>query len=307
VGKKRWKNNKPFRLIEMAAVYSLFIFCRICPMPAIRLLSLLIGKAFYLISKKRRIIAYDNIRLAYAGEKSKGEIETIAAESFKSLVLTIMEFMKFHNLKIRELLNNTSADIKKVFEKAKNLHEESGGCIFATPHIGSWELLPHVSAALEIPMVIVARPLDNGYLEKTLFKKRIDSGQMIIPKRNALFTLQKTLQSGKSIGILPDQSTKKGIYVDFFGRKAYTTPVPAILSVTYKRPIVVVACCRSKDGKNFEGVVSDPIYPQEYKSEREEIIRITTEMNKKMEAIINKYPEQYLWMHNRWKTYEYKK
>lgn len=291
----------------MAVVYSLFVFCRICPMPVIRLLSFFIGNIFYRISKKRQIIAYENIRLAYAGEKNKEEIETIASESFISLALTVMEFMKFHNSKIRELLNESSDEIKKVFEKAKNLHKESGGCIFVTPHIGSWELLPHVSAALEIPMVIVARPLDNIYLEKLLFKKRIDSGQMIIPKRNAMFILQKTLQSGKSIGMLPDQSTKKGIHVNFFGRKAYTTPVPAILSTTYKKPIVVVACCRSKDGKSFEGIVSDPIYPQEHTSEREEITRITIKMNKEMEAIIRKYPDQYLWMHNRWKTYEYKK
>jgi KDO2-lipid IV(A) lauroyltransferase len=84
-------------------------------------------------------------------------------------------------------------------------------------------------------------------------------------------------------------------------------PVPAILAVTYKRPIVVVACCRKSADYQYDGFVSDPIYPGEYSSEKDEIIRITEEMTRKMESIIRKYPEQYLWIHNRWKTYRGKK
>jgi len=67
------------------------------------------------------------------------------------------------------------------------------------------------------------------------------------------------------------------------------------------------ACCRSEDGYSFKGIVSDPIWPGEYRSEKEEIFRLTEEMNKNMESIIRKYPGQYLWMHNRWKTYKNKK
>jgi KDO2-lipid IV(A) lauroyltransferase len=65
----------------------------------------------------------------------------------------------------------------------------------------------------------------------------------------------------------------------------------------------VVACCRGRNGDDFEGVVSDPIWPGTYESEKEEIFRLTEEMNKKMEGIICRYPDQYFWVHNRWKTY----
>jgi len=145
--------------------------------------------------------------------------------------------------------------------------------------------------------------MKNEYLERLIYRNRADSGQVIIPKKNALFALQKTLQQGKSIGILPDQSTRQGIGVHFFGRKASTTPAPALLSIMYQRPIVVVACCRKKKGYDFDGVVSDPIWPSPFQSEKEEIFRLTEEMNKTMEAIIRKYPEQYFWIHHRWKTY----
>jgi KDO2-lipid IV(A) lauroyltransferase len=127
-----------------------------------------------------------------------------------------------------------------------------------------------------------------------------------MPKKNSFFALQETLKKGKSIGMLPDQSTMKGILVDFFGRKATTTPVPALLAISHKRPIVVVACCR-KQGGRFEGFVSDPIWPKDNESEKAEIFRLTQEMNRNMELIIKKYPGQYLWMHNRWKTYKNKK
>jgi KDO2-lipid IV(A) lauroyltransferase len=221
-----------------------------------------------------------------------------------------MESTKFQSAlkadEVREEIRKASQKLDELFQKARKIHDESNGCIFVTPHIGNWELLPYVSAMVGIPLVVVVRPLDNVYLENLIYKKRSDSGQVIIPKKNALFTLQKTLQDGKSVGMLPDQSTMQGIPVDFFGRKATTTPVPALLAVSYKRPIVVVACCRGKDGYSFEGIVSDPIWPGEFQSEKEEIIRLTGEMNKEMESIIRKYPEQYLWMHNRWKKYRKK-
>jgi len=190
-----------------------------------------------------------------------------------------------------------------LLQKAKEIHDASGGCIFVTPHIGNWEYLPHVSAVVGIPLVVVARPLSNAYLERLIYSRRTDTGQVIVPKKNALFALQRTLQEGKSIGMLPDQSTRQGVSVDFFGRKASTSPVPAILSILYKRPIVVVACCRKANGKEFEGVVSDPLWPGPFESEKEEILRLTEAMNSQMEAIIRKYPDQYFWIHDRWKIY----
>jgi len=97
------------------------------------------------------------------------------------------------------------------------------------------------------------------------------------------------------------------VSVDYFGREASTTPVPAFLAVLYKRPIVVVACCRKSRDFQYEGFVGDPIWPDGDKNEKTEIIRLTQEMNRGMEAIIRKYPEQYLWMHDRWKKYRFKK
>ena len=299
------------QLLEYGAVYVLLSLARRIPLAMVHGVSRFLGNLLYRLVKKRRTIAVENLTKALGGERTDQEIKDIARKSCASFFLTFLEIAKFQYMfktpDTLERMRRSSTELDALLHKAKKTHDESKGCIFVTPHIGNWEFLPHVSSFAGIPLVVVVRPLDNVRLERLFFKDRTLSGQVIIPKRNALFVLQKMLQQGKSIGMLPDQSTMQGISVDFFGRKATTTPVPAILSIMYKRPIVVVACCRKADATGFEGIVSDPLWPGEYASEKEEIVRLTREMNREMETIIRAYPEQYLWMHNRWKTYKNKK
>ncbi len=294
--KKRKKKSRPVKILEYLFARLLISLTCAIPLKGVRLISNILGGLLYFGSKKRRAIALENLRHAFKGEKDDCEIARIALKSCTSFIFTFLEIIKLRRFfsapDSMNRLRSTTADLDTLFLKAKKIHDESGGCIFVTPHIGNWEVLPHVSAAVGIPLVIVARPLDNEYLHKLIFESRTTSGQFIIPKKNALFALQKTLQQGKSIGMLPDQSTMKGVSIDFFGRKALTTPVPAILAITYKRPIVVIACCRKAGDYQYEGFVSDPVMPGEYTSEKEEIIRVTTEMTRRMEAIIRKYPEQ---------------
>lgn len=303
--KKKKAKSEMLQLIEYSAVASLLFLVQLIPLSLIRILSRLLGGLFFWLVPRRRRIALDNLAHAFPGEKAE-EIERIARESFISVVFTFLESAKFRSVftgpDAFERVRQSSDGLEQLFRKARGVHDESGGCIFVTPHIGNWEFLPHVSALVGIPLAVVVRPLDNPYLEKLMYQSRTETGQAIIPKRNAFMVLQKTLQSGRSIGLLPDQSTMKGITVEFFGRMATATPVPALLAITHKRPIVVVACCRKEGGK-YDGFVCDPIWPGEYESEKAEIFRITTEMTRNMESIIRKYPEQYLWMHNRWKTY----
>jgi KDO2-lipid IV(A) lauroyltransferase len=280
------------------------------PLKLLPAVSKALGALLYRFVPKRRTIALDNLRHAFASNRTDAEINDIAIQSFGSFFQTFLEIIKFRYVfrdpAAFESIRQQSPDLDALFQKAKAIHDESKGCLFVTPHIGNWELLPHVSALVGIPLAVVARPLDNEYLERLIFMNRTATGQVLIPKRNAFFMLQETLARGKSIGMLPDQSTMKGITVQFFGRPATATPVPALLAITNQRPLVVVACCRRDDG-GFDGFVSDPIRPGFYTSEKAEIFRLTEEVTRQMEIVISRYPSQYLWMHNRWKTYQNKK
>lgn len=307
MAKKKRKKGKVTYLAEYAFARAVIALVGTLPMWACRALSALLGNILYFGSSRRRGIALENLRNALGSERDEAALKRVARRSCASFLLTFMEMTKFRPLLKRpEALKDpryTNEQIFEVFNKVKRIHDEAGGAIFVTPHIGNWEILPHVCTAVGIPLVVVARPPDNPYLRRLLFEDRTATGQVVIPKKNALFLLRKALRDGKSLGLLPDQSTKHGVAVDFFGRKALTTPIPAILSITYNKPIVVVAACRTGEGLKFEGFVSEPIWPGSYESEKREITRLTGEMNHAMEEIIRKYPEQYLWIHNRWKTY----
>lgn len=308
---KKVKKSKTMKLIEYAALYTIISIVRVAPLRVVRAVSTALGDLLFFASKKRRGIAISNLHTAFGNEKNEQEIRDLARECCRTFFYNLLETIKvnhmFNRPETAAMLEEKTKNVHDTFKKAREIHDRSGGCIFVTPHIGSWEMLPHIGASVGIPLVVIARPLDNEYLDKLIYANRTSSGQVVIPKSNSLHALQKTLREGNSVGMFPDQSTMKGLMIDFFGKPATTTPVPALLSVKYKRPIVVIACCRGEGDFNYEGFVSDPIMPGEYTDKKAEIIRLTEEMTRGMESIIRRYPAQYLWIHNRWKRYKGKK
>lgn len=308
--KKGQKHSKFYLLLVFLMVYSILRLIRIIPLRAGVWASRGLGLLGYYFATKRRRIALENLRHVFMGAKSENEIRLIARRSCSSFVTAAFEAVKFIPLLSKpdgyRLIERHCKGLDELFLKAKALHHQSGGCIFVTPHLGNWEFLPFASFAAGIAMVVVVRPLDNPYLEKLLYQQRQASGQIVIPKTNSMHLLQMALRRGKSVAMLPDQATMRAISVDYLGRKATTTPLPAFLAVRYHRPIVVVACCRKSRDFDYEGIVSDPIWPDPKSSEKPEIFRLTELMNREMGELVKRFPEQYLWMHDRWKVYHSK-
>lgn len=305
------KKSKLQEHLEYAAAYLIISTVRRAPAAIVKIISNFLGDLLFFVSKKRRNIAIENLRHAFVNDKSEKEIRTLARNCCRTFFDNFLETIKLNYLFSKpdtmNMMKEKTANLNETFKKARKIHDESGGCIFVTPHLGSWEMTPRVAASSGIPLVVIVRPLDNKRLEQLIFANRSSSGQVIISKKNALSSLRRALRDGNSVGILPDQSTMKGLMINFFGRTATTTPLPALLSIGYNRPIVVISVCRGKEEFQYECFVSDPIMPGKYTDKKTEIIRLTEEMTREMESIIRKYPEQYLWMHNRWKTYKGKK
>ncbi len=298
--------GKHRQLIEVVGLYMAIAAVKVMPISGLRFVCRLLGDLIFAILPRRRQIALKNVEIAFGNELSQTQIRQLARRSCQSFFLMAVETMRSpfkHNgdCVVRDPRYKTG-HLEQLFLKAKKIHDDAGGCIFVTPHLGNWEMLPYASALIGIQLAVLMRPMDNPYLERAILSNRIASGQVVIPKKNSMLMLERMLKQGKSLGILPDQATGRGLRVKFFGREAPVTPIPAVLALTYKRPVVVVAACRTTDPYCFEGFVSDPIFPQDNPAgEQAEILRITTEINGRMEEIIRKYPEQYLWMHNRWK------
>lgn len=298
--------GKPQQVAEYAGFCAAVAAARIMPFAVLRAVARFLGMFLHVAIPKRRRIALQNLRIAFGKELTEREIGLLARRSCEAFFLTAIEAIRspyrFEEGRAHRDRRHKTGHLEALFQKAKRIHDEEHGCIFVTPHLGNWELLPCAAALMGIPLAIVIRPLDNPYLERAILSNRIAAGNVVIPKMNAMFALERMLRQGKSIGLLPDQSTSRGLRVDFFGREATVTPIPALLALKYDRPVVVVAACRTADPDYFEGFVSDPIRPgREAPDEQAEIVRITREINARIEEIIRKHPEQYLWMHNRWK------
>jgi KDO2-lipid IV(A) lauroyltransferase len=177
------------------------------------------------------------------------------------------------------------------------------GLILLTGHYGNWEVLGYVLATLGFDTTSIARPLDNQYVNHWLLGVREKQGQRIIDKTGATSEVTDVLSGHGAVGFIADQNAgRKGIFVDFFGRKASTYKSIGLLAMEYEVPVVVGYARRLGDRFHFALGVQDIIHPEEWKSQDDPLRYITQRYTKGIEDVVRADPGQYLWVHRRWKT-----
>lgn len=306
-GRKRSKDKGAFhQWVEYAVLVSFLRLIRLLPYGVCRAVAAAAGEAIFRFAPRRRRIARANLRIAFP-ELDEAQRLNLARRSCRSFILTCLEGAKFltrFDLRraertVREIVD----DAEETIDKVRAIHKDAGGCVFVVPHLGNWEFLAHAGALAGIPLTVPVRPLDNRKLEATLYEMRASSGQEILSKKNAFFHLREALRKGRSVAILADQNAGgEGIDAPFFGRPARTTPAPAALAVLYNRPLVLISCLRKGDARRYEILLSEPIAPDmNAKSAKQEMERLTKLVNEETENLVRKGPEQYLWIHDRWK------
>ncbi len=305
--RKRSKDKGAFhQWVEYALITSVLRLIRMLPYGVCRAFSVIVGEAIFRFAPRRRRIARANLRIAFP-ELDEAQRLVLARRSCRSFILTCLEGAKFLTHFDLRRAEKTVRDIvdgaEETIDKVRAIHEDAGGCVFVVPHLGNWEFLAHAGALAGIPLTVPVRPLDNRKLEASLYEMRASSGQEILSKKNALFHLREALRKGRSVAILADQNAGgDGIDAPFFGKPARTTPAPAALAVLYNRPLVLISCLRKGDDRRYEILLSEPITPDmNAPSAKKEIERLTKTVNEETENFIRKGPEQYLWIHDRWK------
>ena len=181
--------------------------------------------------------------------------------------------------------------------------ERGKGLAIVTGHLGNWELGAVAMAAAGVPLSVVARPLDNPLLDGDLNRIRRAGGSEVLSKRNALRAMREVLSRNRAIAILIDQDAREhGVFVDFFGRPASTIPSIAAICLRTGTPLVVTAMRRSPD--HLTHVLSfEPVeVPPSSGDAKEDAKNLTALLTGRIEARIRKAPEQWFWMHRRWKT-----
>ena len=185
----------------------------------------------------------------------------------------------------------------------KNTMETHGRALVLTAHLGNWELLAVANRLMGFPATVVVRPLDAPWLDVVAERLRRKAGIELIDKRGALRPVLSALRRGRVVALLLDQnaSRREGVFVPFFGRPASTSKSLAVLAVRTQTPVVPMFIYR--EGFQRHRVVIHPPLPVDPTRDSEgAVVELTQRCATAIEAAIGIAPDQWLWVHDRWRT-----
>ena len=259
----------------------------------------LLGEFMHAVSPHRRNVARQNLAAAFP-EKPTEEIHRLARKVYHHLGLLVVETLRVPQMLQQGIEKYVDPpDLAPIRQEL----EEGRPIIVVTAHIGSWEIAGHTCSRMVVPLNSVARPLDNPFLEKYLAKQRELSGQRMIGKRGAVRDMVQTIKSGGSVAILLDQDARRsGIFINFFGRPASTWPTPAALALKLGCTIVFGFVRRQPDRFHYNLILDSVFRPESTGNREGDVLKLTQQMTDRLESCIRECPEQWFWVHRRWKT-----
>jgi len=249
---------------------------------------------------RNRAIA--NLKASYP-EKSDAWILKTARSSFGHLLMMVFDIFKTPQLITEQTINKYfEIDTDEVKDILDHIHAQKG-IILITGHYGNFEALGYALAAAGLKNNSVGRPIDNPYIDRYLMSIRQNVGQTVISKHGATDEMIDTLAQGKILGLVADQNGKrKDVFVDFFGRSAATYKSIGLLAMNHDVPIVVGYCRRLHKKYKFKIGITRFITPDMWAKQDDPLRWITQAYTTAIEEFVREAPEQYWWLHQRWKT-----
>jgi KDO2-lipid IV(A) lauroyltransferase len=257
-----------------------------------------LGDIGYSLAKTKRKIADNNLRLAFGNQKSAADREKIIRGVFRHFGCSLVTFMRSPALSTDQFSQLVTVEGWEYMEQATL---KGKGVIISTAHFGDWEVLGRWLAQVQkLKVTVVAKEPSGAELAAYLRQMREGAGFAVLNKGESARPLLRILQRGEVIALLPDQNSGD-VFVPFFGIPSGTVAGPASLSLHTGAPLVPVFCLMQPDGKYQ--IVCQPPIPTNNTGDREaDVRRIMTEVNSALEKMIRQYPDQWLWLHNRWKS-----
>jgi len=189
------------------------------------------------------------------------------------------------------------------FEVVDEVRRRGRGLIVVIGHLGNWEVIGLAICKAGYRLNSLARPIENPWLDRYLTRFRTQTGQKLIPKHHALGEMVRVLQRNEILIVQVDQNARSaGVMTEFFGRPASTHRSPAILSLKYGTPIVVATIYR--EGGLHRCALGTPLLPENYRSAADPVLALTQAYTAQFEAGVRAHPEQWFWVHDRWKAAE---
>jgi len=230
-------------------------------------------------------------------EKPKAEIDAILRAMWDNLGRTVAEYAHLDKFDLH------GADPRIALENAAEAERLRGKAVLLlSGHFANWEILGIASARFGLDGAIVYRPPNNPYVDRYIARARAKKGYATqISKHKGAKRIFSLLRSGKAILLLADQKTNEGIPAPFFGRGAMTTPVPAMLALKLKLPIVF-ASNKRLNGARFRVTMHPPVEFTPSGDIDADTQALTAAINLRLEEIVRADPAQWLWIHRRWPT-----
>jgi KDO2-lipid IV(A) lauroyltransferase len=269
------------------------------PLPVGLWLGRRFGDAAYMVVRRRRQLALENLARAYPALPRRARTR-LARHASQHLGMTLFELARVLTRPVDDTLQRIRLQGAEHLTAAMAAH---GRALLLTAHLGNWELLAAAHRLTGFPLSIVVRPLDAPWLDALADRLRRSTGVELIDKRGALRPVLDALRRGRMIGILMDQNAarREGVFVDFFGWPASTSRSIALLALRTRTPVVPVFARRDAEGRHT--VVFHPALSQPASNGSEAaVVELTARCTAVIERAIRETPEQWLWSHDRWRT-----
>ncbi len=259
----------------------------------------------YRFDKRHRRVAAENLDFAFP-EKTPAEIDALVRGCYRHCGLLLVEIallprkLRVENWRLYASLIRGDLILDSLLT-ARPL-------LIVTAHFGNWELAGFALGLLGFKTYAIARVLDNPHLESFLKKFRQATGQTIIAKKDDFDRLAAVMQAGGKVATLGDQDAgPRGVFVEFLGRPASAHKAVALMAMQFDAKMIVIGVPRIAEDLarglgRYEIVCEDSLDPRDYLTRPDAVKAITQRYHDALARLIRRYPEQYFWLHRRWKT-----
>src|SRR6266545_3105783 len=254
----------------------------------------------YRIDRRHREVALDNLRKAYPGQFSDSALDRMVRAVYQHFCSVLVEIIHLP----RRLHPENWRDHIELAGGRRMVDCLLSGrpLLIVTGHFGNWEMAGYALGLLGFHTHASARALDNPYLNAFLLKFREKTGQTILDKERDFQQIEAVLRSGGVLATLADQDAgQRGVFVDFFGRPASTHRAVALLALEHGAAMAVTGTPRVAEPLRYRVITEDILLPEDYERDPNAMRAITARYTAALERLIRAHPEQYFWLHRRWK------
>ena len=283
-------------------VRALICFVQALPWEGALALARGLARLAHRLDRRHREVAADNLRHAFP-DLDPPAIDRLVRATYEHFVTVAIEMMRLPRTLRRNTYKNHTHWVPPDGEALGVAWANCGRpLLILTGHLGNWEVLGYTIGLVGLSASVIARKLDNPYLHQLLLDLRQKTGQVLLDKNEDYAEILATLGRKGFVAMLGDQDAgARGLFVDFLGRPASTFKSIALLSLEYQAPILVIGAARVGHPLRYKLYFEDVILPEDYAADPDAARAITQRYTAGLERMVRRHPEQYFWLHRRWK------